>query len=113
MHTGLPLEADDSALRGLQQRQGADQRYRQPNQQLKPSGRCISHLDGEKGRYHNVPNDNDDKIRGKVVGALRLVILSANFAAIDDLQKTAEQMAAAAVRALHGEAAPQGFGERN
>ena len=111
MHTGLPLEADDRTLRGLQQRQGPEQRYRQPNQQLKPSRRCISHLDGEKGRYHNVANDNDDKIRGKVVGALRRVILSANFAAIDDLQKTAEQMAAAAVRALHGEPAPQGFGE--
>ena len=111
MHTGLPLEVDDRALRGLQQRQSPDQRYRHPNQQSEPSGRRISHLDGEKGRRHNVANDNDDKIRGKVVGALRRVILSANFAAIDDLQKTAEQMAAAAVRALHGEAAPQGFRE--
>ena len=111
MHTGLPLEADDSALRGLQQRQGADQRYRQPNQQLKPSGRRISHLDGEKGWHHNVANDNDDKISGKVVGALRRVILSAKFAAIHDLQKTAEQMATAAVRALRGEPAPKGFGE--
>ena len=111
MHTGLPLEADDSALRGLQQRQGSEQGYRQPNQQLKPSRRRISNLDGEKSRHHNVANDHDDKIRGKVVGALRCVILSANFAAIDDLQKTAEQMAAAAVWALHGEPAPQGFGE--
>jgi hypothetical protein len=32
---------------------------------------------------------------------------------IDDLQKGTEQMAAAAVRALHGEPAPQGFRERN
>src|SRR6516162_6560214 len=111
MHTGLPLEADDSALRGLQQRQGPEQGYRQPNQQLKPSGRRISHLDGEKGRHHNMANDNDDKIGGKVVGALRRVILSANLTVIDDLQKTAEQMAAAAVWALHGETAPQGFGE--
>src|SRR6516164_8139315 len=111
MHTGLPLEADDSALRGLQQRQGREQGYRQPNQQLKPSRRRISNFDGEKSRHHNVADDNDDKIGGKVVGALRRVILSANFAVIDDLQKTAEQMPAAAVRALHGEAAPQGFGE--
>ena len=111
MHTGLPLEAYDRTLRGLQQRQGPNQRYRQPNQQLKPNGRRISRLDGENARHHNVANDHDDKIRGKVVGALRCVILSANFAAIDDLQKTAEQMAAAAVWALHGEPAPQGFGE--
>ena len=113
MHTGLPLEADDRALRGLQQRQGPEQRHRQPNQQLKPSGRRISHLDGEKGRHDNVANDDNDKIRWKVVSTLRRVILSANFAVIDDLQKGTEQMAAAAVRALHGEAAPQGFGERN
>ena len=113
MHTGLPLQADDRALRGLQQRQGPKQRYWQPNQQLKPSWRRISNLDGEKGRHHNVANDNDDKICGKVVGALRRVILSANFAVIDDLQKGTEQMAAAAVRALHSEPAPQGFRERN
>jgi hypothetical protein len=30
---------------------------------------------------------------------------------IDDLQKTAEQMAPAAVWALHSKPAPQGFGE--
>ena len=111
MHTGLPLEADDRALRGLQQRQGPDQRYRQPNQQLKPSRWRISDLNGEKSRHHNVADDNDDKIGGKVVGALWRVILSANFAVIDDLQKTTKQMAAAAVWALHSEPAPQGFGE--
>jgi hypothetical protein len=33
------------------------------NQQLKPGWGRISHLDGEKGRHHNVANDNDDKIK--------------------------------------------------
>ena len=64
------------------------------------------HLDGKKCRHDKVANDSDHKIGRKVVCALRRVILAANLAAVDHLQKAAEQMALTAVRALHREPAP-------
>src|SRR6266446_4973582 len=109
----LPLQSHDRSLGGLQQRERADERQRQPDQQLKPNGRRVIRLDSEDCRNDGVTDDEDHKIGRKIVGAVMKQFFAAYRTMIGNLQEAAEQFALPAVWTLHRKTPPHGFGGRN
>jgi hypothetical protein len=62
-----------------------------------------SHIAGEYSvstRNHNVADQENDQVRGKVVGALVEKFFTAHRAAVDDFEEAAEHAPLAAVRAF-------------
>jgi len=95
----MPLKRHNHAFDRLQQAERQDQHQRQPDRRVHPVGRRPGQLDVESQRHDHMPDQHDDEISGKVVGAMMMKGLAAGVACVGDLHETAKQMAPSAGRA--------------
>jgi hypothetical protein len=70
MHVVRPLPGNDRTLDRLQQADAKRESQWEPNEKVKPVWRSKRDLDGKGGGHHNVPSDENDEIRWRVVGAV-------------------------------------------
>ena len=99
MHAQMPLHGDDGALDWLQKTDGQAKRQRQPKRQMDPIRRRKLSLDVERHWNHHVAHNENDEIRGKVVGPMMMKFLATYRAAIVNLQERAEDATLPAARA--------------
>jgi hypothetical protein len=90
VHAVGPLPGNDRALDRLQQADAKRESQWEPKQKMKPVWWRKRDLDGKGCRHHNVPGDENDEVRWRVVGAVMVQGLAANRASIYGLEEGAE-----------------------
>ena len=105
VHAQRILQADDGALHRLQEREAEHERQDRPGYHVEPERHV---LEPGLGRVDavadHVPDEDDDDVRRKIVGAVVVERLPAGIAMVRHLQEAAEQPPLAASRATAREA---------
>src|SRR5438270_13523263 len=75
---------------------------------MQPVRERVSGLDGQRERHHQVTDDQNDEIGGRVIGAVMMQVLVTGRTRVRYLQKRAKQMALTTVWATPAPPAQQG-----
>src|SRR5690242_18025445 len=97
MHALRPLESDDCSLDPRQEEQRKPKCQRKPQDGMHPIGQRVFGLDRESKRHHQVANDQDHEISGRVIGTMMMQVLMTDRTRIRYLEKGAKQAAFATV----------------